>query len=100
MLLSRWQVGGASTQELVREFVQELPHTTANDAWQRSVQLARELQLDPSQEPRVKWRPDDPPLTAAHPFFWAGYLLLDTGGATVPEDDPAPVARLGESAAN
>ncbi|MCH8840039.1 MAG: hypothetical protein IH831_05055, partial [Planctomycetes bacterium] len=65
ILLSRWRVGGVSTMEIVREFVQELPHTTAADAWQRSVQLAMELPIQPAQEPRVKAGKNDPPLTAA-----------------------------------
>jgi len=79
ILLSRWRVGGQSTLDIMREFIQELPHTSAADAWQRSVQLAQELPIDPAMEPRVKTRKDDPPLTADHPFFWGGYLLIDTG---------------------
>jgi len=79
ILLSRWNVGGQSTLDIVREFVQELPHTTAADAWQRSVQVAMEMLIYPDAEPRVKARVDDPPLTAAHPFFWSSYLLIDAG---------------------
>ena len=79
ILMSRWRVGGQSTLELVREFVQELPHTTAADAWQRSVQLALELPIDPASEPRVKASKEDQPWTASHPFFWGGYLLVDAG---------------------
>ena len=85
ILLSRWRVGGESTMEIVREFVQELPHTDASDAWQRSVQLAKELTIHPAVEPRVKAGKDDTPLTASHPFFWSGYLLVDTG-ATIGEE--------------
>jgi len=79
ILLSRWSVGGQSTLDIVREFVQELPHTTAADAWQRSVLVAMEMPIDPDAETRVKASANDPPLTAAHPFFWSGYLLIDTG---------------------
>ena len=43
ILLSSWRVGGDATLELTREFLQELPYTTASSAWQRSVQLAMEL---------------------------------------------------------
>jgi len=101
VLLSRWRVGGASTLELVREFIQELPHTTPADAWQRSVELAMELPIDPLNEPRVK--PDDKQKqpTAAHPFFWSGYLLIDAG-VTADQDEQKspqaaaePAARLG-----
>jgi len=87
ILLSRWNVGGQSTLDIVREFVQELPHTTAADAWQRSVQVAMEMAVYPDAEPRVKASPNDPPLTAAHPFFWSGYLLIDAG-APAEEAEP------------
>ena len=79
MLLSRWRVGGQSTLDLVREFVQELPHTAAADAWQRSVQLAMETPIDPASELRVKAGKEAVELTAKHPFFWAGYLVVDSG---------------------
>jgi hypothetical protein len=79
MLLSRWRVGGQSTVDLVREFVQELPHTAAAEAWQRSVQLAMQMPIDPLNELRVKAGKDSAGLTAAHPFFWAGYVVVDSG---------------------
>lgn len=80
-LVSRWRVGGQSTVELVREFVQELPHTSAAAAWRRSVQLAADRVLDPAAEPRFKPSAASDGLKADHPFFWAGYLLIDTGAA-------------------
>ena len=40
ILLSRWRDGGRTSYDLMREFVRELPHRSASDAWQRSVQLA------------------------------------------------------------
>ena len=40
-LISRWRVGGQSMIDLVREFVQELPHESAASAWRRSVLLDR-----------------------------------------------------------
>jgi tetratricopeptide (TPR) repeat protein len=79
VLLSRWRVGGQSTLDLVREFVQELPHASAADAWQRSVQLLRESPIDPASELRVEPGKRSVDLTGAHPFFWAGYLVVDTG---------------------
>ena len=86
ILLSTWRVGGDATLELTREFLQELPFTTAASAWQRSVQLAMELPLIPEQQPRVKVKKkDDTELTAAHPFFWAGYVLIDSGAPPSPE---------------
>lgn len=98
ILLSRWQVGGKSTMEITREFVQELPHTTAADAWQRTVQLAKELPIEPVEEPRVKAGKDDPDLTAAHPIFWSGYLLIDAGAPSSEEADRPKAAELSKAA--
>jgi hypothetical protein len=92
LLLSRWRVGGQSMLDLVREFAQELPHTAAADAWQRSVQLAMETPLDPLSELRVKAGKDPVELTAAHPFFWAGYLVVDSGWRP---EEPAPLGGEG-----
>lgn len=79
ILLSRWRVGGQSTVDLVREFVQELPHEPASAAWQRSVRLFTSNVLDPSLEGRVKSSAAAGGVSASHPFFWSGYLLVDTG---------------------
>ncbi|NOZ39589.1 MAG: hypothetical protein GXP24_05105 [Planctomycetes bacterium] len=91
ILLSSWRVGGDATLELTREFLQELPYTSAASAWQRSVQLAMELPLIPEQQPRVKVKKkEDVELTAAHPFFWGGYLLIDSGAPATAEEAEAP----------
>jgi CHAT domain-containing protein len=80
VLISRWRTGGETPFELVREFSQEMSHTPPSAAWRRSVLLARERPLDLSAEPRVEDVKDlQSSPTAAHPFFWAGYLLADTG---------------------
>ena len=63
----------------MREFVQELPRTSASDAWQRCIEVAKQLPLEPSLEPRIKTSGQGELPTAEHPFFWSGYLLLDTG---------------------
>jgi hypothetical protein len=84
--------------DLVREFVQELPHTAAAEAWQRSVQLAMEAPIDPLNELRVKAGKDPVELTAAHPFFWAGYVVVDSGWRPEePEVQPATAAEEGEA---
>jgi tetratricopeptide (TPR) repeat protein len=97
VLLSRWVVRGQSTIEIMREFVQELPKTSAPDAWQRCVEIAKELQLEPGLEPRIKLKPGSDLPTAAHPFFWAGYLLIDCGEPFDP--DALPEGVPGEDAA-
>ena len=79
LLLSRWRTGGQTSFDLVREFAQELPHTSPADAWQRAVLLAMDSRLNFESEPRVKHGPTDEAPKASHPFFWAGYMLVDSG---------------------
>lgn len=84
VLLSRWRTGGQSSAELVREFVQELPHAAAADAWQRSLLLVSANPLNPEGEPRLRLSAREEAPAGDHPFFWAGYLLADTG--TLPQE--------------
>jgi len=78
-LISRWRTGGSSSGELLRQFAQELPYTSAADAWQRSVQLLWETPLDLDREPRVSRAGGIGEATGQHPLLWSGYLLIDTG---------------------
>jgi CHAT domain-containing protein len=99
VLLSRWRTGGQTSLDLVDEFVQELPHTTPADAWQRAVLVvATSSRLNVEAEPRIKRAVVDEPPRANHPFFWAGYLLLD-GGVEPPEALPAKPAPAKPAAA-
>jgi tetratricopeptide (TPR) repeat protein len=92
ILLSRWRTGGQTSLDLTREFAQELPHTSAADAWQRAVLLVAGSRLNVEVEPRVKRATVDEPPRANHPFFWAGYLLVDGGAESPPEPaKPLPV---------
>jgi tetratricopeptide (TPR) repeat protein len=87
VLISRWRTGGQSSIDLVREFAQELPHTTASDAWQRSVQLVSNSQVNAAAEPRLKLTLKDTPPNADQPFFWAGFLLADTGALPMTDEE-------------
>jgi CHAT domain-containing protein len=84
LLLGRWRTGGQTSFDLVREFTQELPRTSPADAWQRAILLTAGSRLNLDAEPRVKHgAADDAPTPKAnHPFFWAGYMLVDCGTAT------------------
>ena len=87
-LISRWRTGGQSSVDLVREFISELPAMAADEAWQRAVELVSQAPLDGSHEPRVKRKSDANSINADHPFFWAGYMLVDTGAASNTGDQP------------
>jgi len=89
LLLSRWRTGGQSSYDLSREFALEAPFTSANAAWQRSVELSSHTPLDFSREPRLQVSGDLDGLDASHPFFWAGYMVVDTGSEPK-SDKPKP----------
>ncbi len=88
VLLSRWRTGGQTSVDLTREFARGLSNRSASRAWQRSVQLALVTEIDPEREPRIKPAGLKPGLTAEHPFFWSGYLLVDSG-VDPKRDEPA-----------
>ena len=89
ILISRWRTGGRSNLDLVREFAQELPYTSASDAWQRAVLLVARSPLDISAEPRIKESKDVEIIRGSHPFFWGGLMLVDSGEAPrKPENEP------------
>jgi len=95
VMLSRWRTGGQTCNELAVELLRELPNTSAADAWQRAVEVARQTPLDLTLEPRVKASKDAATLTADHPFLWAGYVVIDTGTDPkfqAPKADPKPAA--------
>lgn len=90
VLMTRWRTSGRTNFDLVSEFAKELPNAPAADAWQRACLLAREAPLDISREPRLRRSDETGDLpTADHPFFWAGYMLVDTGPRPEPVNQPA-----------
>lgn len=78
-LISRWRPGGQNSMELMREFVRELPAESATKAWRRSIDLAWRGDIIPEMEPRIKETKDEAEISPKHPFFWAAYMLIDTG---------------------
>ncbi len=86
ILISRWRVGGQSTIDLTREFVTQLDDQSPADAWKRSVDLLQQSELNLDLESRVRQTTLDAPMKADHPFFWSGYMLIDSGA---PTDVPA-----------
>lgn len=88
LLISRWRSGGQTSFDIVREFAQELPHTTPADAWQRAVLVVADSRLNLDAEPRLKRAATVEAPKATHPFFW-GYMLVDSG-APPEREEPAP----------
>ena len=90
VLLSRWRTGGRTSYDLVREFTQELPHTSPADAYQRAVFLTAGSHIDVEAEPRVRRAQVDELPLANHPFFWGAYMLVDAGAVPQPGAELAP----------
>jgi hypothetical protein len=92
ILVTRWRTGGRTNFDLVREFAGELADSPPSEAWQRACLLAREAPLDATREPRLK-RSDETgeAPTADHPFFWAGYMLVDNSPPAVALEGEMPV---------
>lgn len=77
-LLSRWRTGGQMPALLIGEFAHEMTKVPVSKAWREATEIARGQQLTVDKEPRL--RGDEEQVSADHPFFWAGYMLIDTGG--------------------
>ena len=90
ILIARWRPGGRSSYELIQEFLRELPHTTAADAWQRSIEFVTQLDVDPEREPRIDLGNSTEIPKLKHPLFWSAFMLVDAGTPPRKEDeDPA-----------
>lgn len=87
MLLSRWRTGGRSAFDLSTDFLKNYESQPVAEAWKNAVLdlMKRDVVLD--EEPRLKTpgRSEEPPKYAL-PFWWAGYLLIDSGEALSAEE--------------
>ena len=85
-VISRWNVGGRTAIDLGIEFIKDRQRETLRDtplpaaaSWQRAVDLVTAEQPDFNREPRIKITNSVIPQNAKHPFFWAGFTLIDCG---------------------
>jgi hypothetical protein len=101
ILLTRWRTSGRTNFDLIREFAGELANSPATEAWQRACLLAREAPLEAAREPRLK-RSDETgeSPTADHPFFWAGYMLVDNSPPAAPPEGEMPAEGAEDPEAN
>jgi len=102
-VVSRWRMGGKLGVDLVEEFLRDLAiEPDADDAaparsraaasWQRAIDVVMAEEPDVAREPRVKQSPAAALADAKHPFFWAGYTLIDCGSGRYEEPAAAPPA--------
>ncbi len=109
-LLSRWRVGGNVSVDLVEAFLRDRGDDAAErpssdlpspaTSWRRAVDLVIAEPPDLARERRVKPSPKAPITDARHPFFWAGYALVDCGPGAFPDPPPPPAAALARPPAN
>jgi len=85
-IISRWNVGGRTAIDLGIEFIKDRQRETLSNtslpaavSWQRAVDIVTEEQPEFDREPRIKITNSVIPQNAKHPFFWAGYTLIDCG---------------------
>lgn len=92
VLLTRWRVGGRSSADLVAEFLRDAdePGVTPAESWARAIDVVTPEEPDPATEGRLRPAGQDVLADLRHPFFWAGYLLVDGGSARVPGAGDAP----------
>ena len=95
-------MGGKVGIDLMDEFLRDLcapvgalkpanGSPVAPESWHRAVDIVTAETPDLTREPRIKQTPKAEIIDARHPFFWAGYLLIDCGTGTY-SDEPLPAA--------
>ena len=95
MLLSRWRTGGRSCYDLTRDFVAGYEKEPVADAWKRAANDLIARDVVPEEEPRLRklGLSEEIPKYDS-PFWWAGYMLVDSGEAVSAEE----LERLDEDA--
>jgi tetratricopeptide (TPR) repeat protein len=94
LLISRWNVGGDSTLEVSRKYLDNLAADMSPvSAWHSAAHALTQTKLDWSKETRLKPAKTPPEVTGAHPLFWSSYMLMDVPTTRVPEA-PAKEAEI------
>ena len=78
ILLTRWRTGSPTAYPLICEFTDRLTKQAPDQAWFESAEWFRNQPLDAEKEPRLKSPDAKLPTTMKHPFFWGGYMLIDS----------------------
>ncbi|MBQ9875167.1 MAG: hypothetical protein IJM30_11975 [Thermoguttaceae bacterium] len=87
MLLSRWRTGGRSAYDLATDFVKNYENEPVAEAWKHSALKLMKRDVVVEEEPRLrKLGRSDPTPKYDLPFWWAGYMVIDSGEAIQPEE--------------
>ncbi len=94
LLVSRWNVGNSSSFQASTEFAAASTTLSAIDALQQTIEKIKSLPLDVSETSRIKGPKEGVgDRKSTHPFFWSGYLLIDTGWRPPIAEPPAESAQ-------
>ena len=86
--ISRWSTSGQSAIDLSSEFVRQSKDADPVTAWNKTIQQAGNIVLDLEKEPKFKTEKMIKPITAEHPLFWSGTIIVNAPQAS-PQKDPA-----------
>ena len=85
-LLSRWSVGGRSSQVVLSRYLQELDRESPSAAWQRAVVAMWADDFLIADEPVLlpSGKESAPLVSGQHPKLWSGYMVIgDSQSPTV-----------------
>ena len=87
MLLSRWRTGGRSAYDLATDFVKNYESEPTADAWKHAALKLMQRDVVVEEEPRLRklGRSEQTPKYDS-PFWWAGYMVVDSGEAVKLEE--------------
>lgn len=85
-VLSRWRTGGESAFDITRQFLAADPSTSPAQAWRQVVEESWQENLVPDNESRVRRLDNSADRKRDHPFFWAGYMVIDSGDSSATPD--------------
>ncbi len=99
VILPRWRLEGNSPAVLSALFLAQLEKSeTASEAWRKAVLRFAGEEISITSEPRIGKNNEIERVSATHPFFWAGNLLIDSGSGSLRTKERLSLAIDGEVA--
>ena len=84
VVLPRWNLEGTSPWRLTTHFLTQLPENeNSAQAWRKAVLKFASSEIRPEAEPRIAKGDELKSISCSHPFFWAGYVLIDSGSGSL-----------------
>ncbi|MBE6427954.1 MAG: CHAT domain-containing protein [Planctomycetaceae bacterium] len=84
VILPRWNLSGSTPWRLMTHFVDQLPENKNSAyAWRKAILKLASSEISVNAEPRLAKSDDVEQISCSHPFFWAGYLLIDSGSGSL-----------------